>query len=99
MPAEPHIDMAYLDADKGNYIAYWEELVPRMRPGGLVVTDNVLFHGGVTDPLATGATAATLRRTTTLTTTGSTWSASAWSIASTSTASTSTACFILSFCF
>jgi caffeoyl-CoA O-methyltransferase len=58
MPAEPHIDMAYLDADKGNYIAYWEELVPRMRPGGLVVTDNVLFHGGVTDPLATGATAA-----------------------------------------
>lgn len=58
MPAEPHIDMAYLDADKGNYIAYWEELVPRMRPGGLVVTDNVLFHGGVTDPLATGNTAA-----------------------------------------
>ncbi|MGW1814471.1 O-methyltransferase [Streptomyces sp. NPDC002125] len=58
MPAEPHIDMAYLDADKGNYIPYWEELVPRMRPGGLVVTDNVLFHGSVTDPEATGAGAA-----------------------------------------
>ncbi|MEV3928506.1 MULTISPECIES: O-methyltransferase [unclassified Streptomyces] len=58
MPAEPHIDLAYLDADKDGYIAYWEELVPRMRPGGLVVTDNVLFHGGVTDPLATGNTAA-----------------------------------------
>ncbi|MEV6651034.1 class I SAM-dependent methyltransferase [Streptomyces sp. NPDC051219] len=55
MPAEPHIDMAYLDADKSSYIAYWEELVPRMRQGGLIVTDNVLFHGAVTDPAATGA--------------------------------------------
>lgn len=54
MPAEPHIDFAYLDADKGNYIAYWEELVPRMRQGGVITTDNVLFHGGVTDPRATG---------------------------------------------
>ncbi|WP_393057776.1 O-methyltransferase [Streptomyces sp. LN549] len=58
MPAEPHIDFAYLDADKENYIAYWEELVPRMRQGGLITTDNVLFHGGVTDPRATGAAAA-----------------------------------------
>ncbi|MER6103519.1 O-methyltransferase [Streptomyces sp. NPDC001832] len=58
MPTEPHIDLAYLDADKGNYIPYWEELVPRMRPGGLIVTDNVLFHGEVTDPQATGAAAA-----------------------------------------
>ncbi|GAA4110018.1 O-methyltransferase [Streptomyces hundungensis] len=58
MPAEPHIDFAYLDADKGNYIAYWEELVPRLRPGGLIATDNVLFHGCVLDPDATGAPAA-----------------------------------------
>lgn len=58
MPSEPHIDLAYLDADKGNYIPYWEELVPRMRRGGLIVTDNVLFHGGVTDPRATGGAAA-----------------------------------------
>ncbi|WP_406097329.1 O-methyltransferase [Streptomyces sp. NBC_01013] len=58
MPAEPHIDFAYLDADKGNYIAYWEELVPRMRQGGVITTDNVLFHGGVTDPRAAGAAAA-----------------------------------------
>lgn len=58
MPAEPHIDFAYLDADKGNYIAYWEELVPRMRQDGVITTDNVLFHGGVTDPRATGGAAA-----------------------------------------
>lgn len=58
MPAEPHIDFAYLDADKGGYIAYWEELVPRMRQGGVIAVDNVLFHGGVTDPAATGPAAA-----------------------------------------
>jgi caffeoyl-CoA O-methyltransferase len=58
MPAEPHIDLAYLDADKPGYIGYWEELVPRMSPGGVIVVDNVLFHGGVTDPGATGNTAA-----------------------------------------
>lgn len=55
MPDEPHIDLAYLDADKGGYIAYWEELVPRLRPGGLIVADNVLYRGDVTDPAATGA--------------------------------------------
>ncbi|MDG9701814.1 O-methyltransferase [Streptomyces sp. DH37] len=58
LPAEPGIDLAYLDADKENYIGYWEELVPRMRPGGLIVADNVLFHGEVADPDATGAAAA-----------------------------------------
>ncbi|MFF3762721.1 O-methyltransferase [Streptomyces sp. NPDC001922] len=57
MPEEPHIDMAFLDADKENYIPYWEELVPRMRQGGLLVVDNVLFHGQVPDPAATGAAA------------------------------------------
>jgi caffeoyl-CoA O-methyltransferase len=58
MPDEPHIDMVYLDADKENYIPYWEQLVPRMRQNGLMVVDNVLFHGAVTDPAATGAAAA-----------------------------------------
>ncbi|AXE26241.1 O-methyltransferase [Streptomyces globosus] len=58
MPQEPHIDLAYVDADKESQIAYWEELVPRMRTGGLVVTDNTLFHGRVVDEAATGAAAA-----------------------------------------
>ncbi|WSK12203.1 O-methyltransferase [Streptomyces celluloflavus] len=58
MPTEPHIDLAYLDADKAGYIAYWEELVPRLRPGGLIVADNVLFHGQVTDPAASGSAVA-----------------------------------------
>ncbi|GAU70936.1 putative O-methyltransferase [Streptomyces sp. NBRC 110611] len=55
MPAEPHIDLAYLDADKAGYIAYWEELVPRLRPGGLIAADNVLYAGEVVDPAATGS--------------------------------------------
>lgn len=57
MPAEPHIDLAYVDADKQSQIAYWEALVPRLRPGGLLVTDNTLYHGTVLDPSATGAAA------------------------------------------
>ncbi|MEV6795637.1 O-methyltransferase [Streptomyces sp. NPDC051320] len=61
MAGEPHIDLAYLDADKGNYIPYWEELVPRMRRGGLIVADNVLFHGRVVDPSAGGGAEAIRR--------------------------------------
>ncbi|PJE94388.1 SAM-dependent methyltransferase [Streptomyces carminius] len=58
LPAAPELDLVYLDADKGGYVDYWEEVVPRLRPGGLVVADNVLLHGEVTDPDATGAAAA-----------------------------------------
>ncbi|MGP4111511.1 O-methyltransferase [Streptomyces sp. 4N509B] len=58
MPAEPHIDLAYLDADKEGYVAYWEELVPRMSPDGLIVVDNTLYGGSVTNPAATGGAAA-----------------------------------------
>ncbi|MFF7729994.1 O-methyltransferase [Streptomyces sp. NPDC008001] len=50
MPAEPRIDLAFLDADKDNYVNYWEELVPRLRPGGLIVADNTLMMGSVLDP-------------------------------------------------
>ncbi|GGO80455.1 O-methyltransferase [Wenjunlia tyrosinilytica] len=49
LPAEPWIDLAFVDADKPGYITYWEELVPRVRPGGLIVADNVLYHGDVAD--------------------------------------------------
>ena len=40
-------DLAFIDADKPGYIAYYEELLPRLRPGGVILVDNVLFHGGV----------------------------------------------------
>jgi caffeoyl-CoA O-methyltransferase len=47
MPVEPHIDMAFLDADKTGYPAYWVELVPRMRAGGVILVDNTLRDGRV----------------------------------------------------
>lgn len=43
-------DLAFLDADKESYVAYWEALVPKMRPGGVIVADNVLWSGNVLDP-------------------------------------------------
>ena len=50
LPPEPRVDLAFIDADKTGYPAYYEEIVPRLRPGGLVVLDNVLQGGRVIDP-------------------------------------------------
>lgn len=50
LPAEPQFDFAYLDADKGGYPGYYEELVPRLAAGGLLAIDNVLAAGRVLDP-------------------------------------------------
>lgn len=50
LPTEPHIDLSFIDADKTGYPGYWEELVPRTRPGGLIVVDNVLRDGRVLAP-------------------------------------------------
>lgn len=55
LPAEHGIDFAFVDADKTGYPVYYEELVPRMRPGGLIVLDNVLRNGRVVDPEAQDA--------------------------------------------
>jgi caffeoyl-CoA O-methyltransferase len=44
-------DFAFIDADKGNYIAYYERLLPLLRAGGLIAVDNVLWDGTVADPL------------------------------------------------
>ncbi|MEA2027233.1 MAG: O-methyltransferase, partial [Chloroflexota bacterium] len=43
-------DMAFIDADKPSYPAYYDAVVPLMRPGGLIVADNVLRRGRVLDP-------------------------------------------------
>ncbi|MFG2488500.1 DUF2218 domain-containing protein [Streptomyces virginiae] len=50
LDAEPVIDIAFIDADKHNYPLYYEEIVRRLRPGGLVVLDNVFLGGRVLDP-------------------------------------------------
>ncbi|KAJ6801103.1 uncharacterized protein M6B38_199730 [Iris pallida] len=43
-------DFAFVDADKRMYEEYFELLLQLMRPGGLIVIDNVLWHGRVADP-------------------------------------------------
>jgi caffeoyl-CoA O-methyltransferase len=60
MPAEPHIDLAFIDADKTGYPTYWSELVPRMRPGGVLLVDNTLRHGRILDPEPASADDATM---------------------------------------
>ncbi|MFD8705583.1 O-methyltransferase [Kitasatospora sp. NPDC059648] len=56
LPRTPDWDLAFIDADKDNYTAYYEELVPRIRPGGVILVDNVLwFSTVVNDPEGEGA--------------------------------------------
>jgi caffeoyl-CoA O-methyltransferase len=43
----PLFDFAFIDAEKSEYIAYYEALVPQMAAGGLIAVDNVLRHGTV----------------------------------------------------
>jgi caffeoyl-CoA O-methyltransferase len=50
LPAEPSLDFAFIDADKTGYPAYVEEILPRLRPGGLMVLDNMLRDGRVLAP-------------------------------------------------
>ena len=44
---EGSIDMGFIDADKPGYDSYYELLLRLVRPGGLIVVDNVLWHGRV----------------------------------------------------
>ena len=43
-------DFAFIDADKGGYLAYYERLLRLIRPGGLIAVDNTLWSGAVADP-------------------------------------------------
>lgn len=50
LPTEPIFDLAFIDADKGGYPTYWDEIVPRVRGGGVILIDNVLQRNRVADP-------------------------------------------------
>lgn len=43
-------DQVFIDADKGNYLAYYEAALPLLRPGGMLLVDNTLWSGKVADP-------------------------------------------------
>lgn len=62
LPGDAVFDLAFIDADKGSYLDYYEELVPRMRPGGLLCIDNTLWSGLVVDPSAADDSTIALRR-------------------------------------
>ncbi|MEZ5581851.1 MAG: class I SAM-dependent methyltransferase [Candidatus Competibacteraceae bacterium] len=54
-------DFAFIDADKGSYIDYYERLLLLLRPGGLIAVDNVLWDGTVADPNNTDSDTVALR--------------------------------------
>jgi caffeoyl-CoA O-methyltransferase len=62
LPEDFAIDFAFIDADKESYPAYYEEVVRRVRPGGVIALDNVLRGGRVLDPAFTQPEIATMRR-------------------------------------
>ncbi len=47
-------DLVFIDADKTGYADYYELLLPKLRPGGLIMADNVLFHGEVLEKTIKG---------------------------------------------
>jgi caffeoyl-CoA O-methyltransferase len=62
LPPDPVVDLSFIDADKSNYGAYYEEILLRTRPGGLVLLDNVLWSGRVIVPADQDEDTVALRR-------------------------------------
>lgn len=50
LPADTVIDFAFIDADKPGYPQYYEEILRRLRPGGVIALDNMFQGGRVLDP-------------------------------------------------
>jgi predicted O-methyltransferase YrrM len=49
--------MVFLDANKTGYIEYYEMVLPKLAPGGIIIADNVLFHGEVLENTISGKNA------------------------------------------
>ena len=50
LPQDTVFDLVFVDEDKENYVRYYEAVMPLLRPGGLIIADNVLWSGAVLDP-------------------------------------------------
>jgi caffeoyl-CoA O-methyltransferase len=61
LPLEERFDLAFIDADKPSYASYYDEIIPRLRAGGLLIVDNVLWGGSVIDPQATDENTTAIR--------------------------------------
>ncbi|SDR94409.1 Predicted O-methyltransferase YrrM [Formosa sp. Hel1_31_208] len=44
-------DLVFIDADKPNYVNYFHLIIDKLNPGGIILSDNVLWHGKVIEPL------------------------------------------------
>jgi caffeoyl-CoA O-methyltransferase len=62
LPTDPAVDFAFIDADKESYPVYYEELLVRLRPGGLLALDNVLQGGQVVDPTSNRPAVVAIRK-------------------------------------
>jgi caffeoyl-CoA O-methyltransferase len=61
LPADELFDLAFVDADKTGYAAYYAEIVPRLRAGGLLLADNTLQGGRVLDVTADDVSTVAIR--------------------------------------
>lgn len=61
LPDDQHVDLAFIDADKTNYGRYYDLLLPRLRPNGVMLVDNTLWSGKVLDPSDTSDDTVALR--------------------------------------
>jgi len=54
-------DLVFIDADKAGYRAYYEAVLPKLAPRGLIAADNTLWSGRILDPADTSADTVALR--------------------------------------
>jgi caffeoyl-CoA O-methyltransferase len=62
IPAGEVVDLAFVDADKAEYVDYYEALLDRLAPGGVIAVDNTLWGGSVADPDDTADSTEAIRR-------------------------------------
>lgn len=63
LPTDAVFDLVFIDADKGNYLRYFEVVLPHVRAGGLIMADNTLWSGDVTaSDVEAGSTLAVIQR-------------------------------------
>jgi len=55
-------DVVFIDADKTGYVDYYEAVLPKLAPHGVIVVDNTLWGGRVLDPSETSESTVALRR-------------------------------------
>ncbi len=61
LPSDPPVDLAFIDADKSSYVDYYEELVPRLSPRGVIAVDNTMWAGRVLDTADTSEDTVAIR--------------------------------------